>query len=90
MKRIVKKTGFVRRGNIYTAARALFEDLPVKVDYEEEVDVPVFGIAEALKHIADGKKVLQLNLSGTGTEAGPFSTYTLPVNYTNHTKFILE
>lgn len=88
MKRIVKKTGFVHKNDIYTSEAD--EAFLVKVDYEEEVDVPDFGIAEALKYIAGGWRVLQLNTAATGTVAGPYDLYTLPNNYTNLTRFILE
>lgn len=88
MKRIVKKTGFVRKNDIYTSEAD--EAFLVKVDYEVEEEVPKFGIDQALRHIADGKRVMQLNPTMTGTVAGPFSRFALPTHYTGYTYFILE
>lgn len=87
MKRTVKKTGFVRKNDIF--AGACDDAFLIKVAYEEEEQVPMFGIAEALMHIAEGRKVLQLNVARTGTEAGPFGMYTLPSCYAGSTRFIL-
>lgn len=87
MKRVVKKTGFVRKNDIY--ALETDEAFLIKVAYEVEEQIPMFGIAEALRLIADGKKVLQLNVAFTSTVAGPFGMYTLPSSYTGATRFIL-
>ena len=88
MKRIVKKTGFVRKNDIYT--HEADEAFLIKVTYEAEEQIPMFGIAEALMHIAEGRRVLQLNVARTGPEAGPFGMYTLPSGYANNTRFILD
>mgnify|MGYP000042826082 CR=1 FL=1 len=89
MIRRVKKTGFVRKNDIY-ADTALLESISIiKVHYEEDEEVPSFGIAEALKLIAEGKQVWQLSPKFDSTCAGPFSLFTLPTNYTIHSRFVL-